>query len=285
VDFTREPIIETIITPKEGCKLVIRSSKSVGQEEFFVDAVELISFGSSLFFRSQERPKPFLVPVADYEVLEVREARMVVKHVGSERSIKIGGGREGAARSSRDREESPRRYPNYQEKGGDALPLKEKVVESHALITPTESAGEGGGGGEGRGEKKRERRRHYRRRRGRDEETSTPEGEAAWPPTTSEEVKMEFDTDEFPAPAHVTIPSQPPLSSLLPPPTTLISESIGDRYKDQPFFRRSSPERQEPSALPSCEEDNFPSSELQRRDREVCYEPKPPAEGNFIPLE
>ena len=59
VDFTREPIVETVITPKEGCKLVVRSSKSSGQEEYFVDAVEVVSFGTSFFFRSLERPKSF----------------------------------------------------------------------------------------------------------------------------------------------------------------------------------------------------------------------------------
>lgn len=93
MDFTREPVIESVITPREGCKLVVRSSKGGSQEEYFVDAVEMVSFGSSLFYRSLEKPKCFLLPVSDYEILEVREARMVLKHVGSDRSIKIGGGK------------------------------------------------------------------------------------------------------------------------------------------------------------------------------------------------
>ncbi|MEI8365092.1 MAG: hypothetical protein WCF65_01620 [Parachlamydiaceae bacterium] len=93
MDFTREPIIETVITPKEGCKLVVRSSKSNAQEEHFVDAVEVVSFGHSFFFRSLERPKTFIVPATDYEILEVREARMVLKNVGIDRTIKIAGGR------------------------------------------------------------------------------------------------------------------------------------------------------------------------------------------------
>ena len=59
VNFTREPIIESVITPKEGCKLVVRNSKGVSQEDNFVDAVEIVSFGSALFFRSLERPKAF----------------------------------------------------------------------------------------------------------------------------------------------------------------------------------------------------------------------------------
>lgn len=155
MDFTRQPIIESVITPKEGFKLVVRSSKSAGQEEFFVDAVEVISFGNALFFRSIERPKAFLVPASDYEVLEVREARMVLKNVGVERAIKIGGGREAA---------------------------KTKEAEM-PLEAPPEAAETKE---EGRPEKQREKRRH-RRRRGRGGETSseeTTEAETAPAPTT-----------------------------------------------------------------------------------------------------
>src|SRR5579872_1169412 len=102
VNFTREPIIETVITPREGCKLVVRNSKGNDQEDYYVDAVEVVSFGHSFFFRSLERPKSFLVPVSDYEILQVREARMVLKNVGLDRSIKIAGGREGNVRGGRE---------------------------------------------------------------------------------------------------------------------------------------------------------------------------------------
>lgn len=90
--FTREPIIETVVTPKDGCKLVVRSSKGSEQDEYLVDAVEVVSFGQSQFFRSMEKPKSFLVPVSDYEVFEVKETRMMLKNIGTEKSIKIGGG-------------------------------------------------------------------------------------------------------------------------------------------------------------------------------------------------
>lgn len=93
MNFTREPVIETIITPREGCKLVVRNSKGVG-EDYFVDAVEVVSFGNSFFFRSTEKPKSFLVPVTEYEIIELRETRMVLKTIGIEKSIKIGGGKE-----------------------------------------------------------------------------------------------------------------------------------------------------------------------------------------------
>ena len=79
MNFTREPIIETVITPKDGYKLTIRNSKGGSQEEYSVDAIEIVSFGQSMFFRSQERPKTFLLPVTDYEVVEVKETRVVLK--------------------------------------------------------------------------------------------------------------------------------------------------------------------------------------------------------------
>lgn len=139
MDFTREPMIETVITPREGAKLVVRSSKASAQEEYFVDAVEVVTFGSAIFFRSTEKPKAFLVPASDYEVLEAREARIVLKNVGSDRSIKIAGGREAAVRAPR-----------------------EVTEEKTETVAPAENL-------EGRQDRKKERRRQGRRRRGRDE--------------------------------------------------------------------------------------------------------------------
>lgn len=107
MNFTREPIIETVITPREGCKLVIRSSKTNG-EDYFVDAVEVVCFGNALFFRSLERPKAFLLPVSDYEVLELKETRMVLKNISTEKSIKINGGKKEEPEEKSDKKK--RRY-------------------------------------------------------------------------------------------------------------------------------------------------------------------------------
>lgn len=93
MNFTREPIIETIVTPKEGFRLVIRNSNGNSQEEYSVNSVEVVSFGKSFFFRSLEKPKAFLVPVSDYEVVEARETRSVLKKPQIDKPIKIGGGR------------------------------------------------------------------------------------------------------------------------------------------------------------------------------------------------
>lgn len=105
MNFTREPLIETVITSKDGYKLALRNSKGGGQEEFFVDALEVISFGNTSFYRSLEKPKSFLVPVGDYEILEVRETRMVLKTASVDRGIKIAGGRETAMKPNREEKE------------------------------------------------------------------------------------------------------------------------------------------------------------------------------------
>lgn len=228
MDFTREPIIETIITPKEGCKLVIRSSKNAGQEEYFVDAVEVIAFGNAFFFRSLERPKSFLVPVSDYEVLEVREARMVLKNVGLERSIKIGGGRDAGAKASRDVEKAPVIVREEEE--------REEQEES--VARQGEAAPEGRL--EGRIDKKRDRRRNYRKRRGREEREEGPKEEGV---EGTEPVLEEEPIDIIAPEAGVELSQEAPtplspsmLSSLLQPPPTLISETI-NRYRQNEMFK------------------------------------------------
>lgn len=219
MDFTREPIIETIITPKEGHKLVIRSSKSAGQEEYFVDAVEIIAFGHALFFRSLERPKAFLVPVSDYEVLEVREARMVLKNVGLDRSIKIGGGKEGTVKAPRE-EEKVEMVSAEEVEQEEVQP----VAEVSAEVRP-----------EVRVDKKRDRRRHYRKRRGRDEGIKEAV-EPIEPPLEGGGVNIppsEEGAEIVPEGA----PMAPTLfSSLLQPPPTLISETIS-RYRQNELFK------------------------------------------------
>lgn len=197
MDFTREPVIETIITPKEGHKLVVRSSKGYAQEEHFVDAIEVVSFGSSFFFRSLERPKSFMVPVNDYELLEVRETRMVLKNVGTERTIKIAGGKEGK-----------------QTKGQKSQKAKTEPSE-----------GESEGETAARVEKKRDRRRTSRRRKSKEE---SPEPKAEAPEQKSDE-QIEL------APPKKEI-SPESLKEFLCPPPKLIAETIHE-YKDKDTFK------------------------------------------------
>lgn len=232
MDFTREPIIETIITPKDGCKLAVRSSKGAGQEEYFVEALEVVAFGHALFFRSLERPKSFLVPVSDYEVVEVREARLVLKNLGPDRSIKIGGGRESTG--SKGSKEPIERVEVVQ-------PQEETVVGAEAEKTGAESTEVRSEGG--RLDKKRDRRRHYRKRRNGKEEASKEETvEISGVPPLEVDGKV-----SIPAPDEVVkheegeVVSQPTsslLSSLLQPPPTLISETI-NRYRENALFKNA----------------------------------------------
>lgn len=240
MDFTREPIIETVITPKEGCKLVVRSSKSAGQEEHFVDAVEVVSFGASFFFRSLERPKAFLVPASDYEVLEVREARMVLKNVGLERSIKIGGGREAAPQKPQPREPQE----------------KEPEVQSEAAALQNDP----------RSDKKRDRRRQLRRRRGgREDEPREADDKVALP---SPHPTAETETAQ---------PIPPPVfTSLLPPPMTLISETLS-RYKEDAQFKGAFYSKEEAGAPTADQEDEL----ARHRQSEVASEPESSLEYPF----
>lgn len=223
MDFTREPIIETVITPKEGCKLVVRSSKSNGQEEHFVDAIEVVSFGHSFFFRSLERPKTFLVPATDYEILEVREARMVLKNVGIDRAIKIGGGREGQMRTPREPavekvDLAPEGHSSQEDEAASDQSAAEKSPDSRL-------------------DKKRDRRRNYRRRRGRDgavEDENQEKGEATGSKIELSESHKATEDEHSPLVQQVITTSI--LTSLLPPPPNLISETIA-RYKDNALFK------------------------------------------------
>jgi hypothetical protein len=126
-------MILTVITPREGFKLVVRNT-SQRQEEYFVDAVEVVSFGNATFFRSLERPKPFLVPVSQYEVLEAKETRTVLKNVEMEKSIKIGGGQR--KEEDKKKKAKKRKLPledkkkEFKSKGGDTDDETKKVSSS-----------------------------------------------------------------------------------------------------------------------------------------------------------
>lgn len=215
MDFTREPIIETVITPRDGYKIVVRSSKTIGQEEYFVDAVEVVSFGGASFFRSLERPKAFLVPVSDYEVLEVREARVVLKNVGLDRSIKIAGGREGQVKTPKDEKRDERQ-------GEESKPSQEgKTFENRPKA-------------EGEVRSRRDRRRGRGRRRGEGEESQGTEEVAAAPIDKVDLIPPKLEGEAAALEGEKI--SNSILSSLLTPPPTLIKETL-HRYRDNALFQ------------------------------------------------
>ncbi len=202
MDFTREPIIETVITPREGYRLVVRSSKGAGSEEHFVDALEVVSFGSGIFFRSLERPKPFIVPVADYEVLEVREPRMVLKTSGSDNA----------------------KAPIQRLKAADPQKIEAAVAQEQPVGSQSSAEGKNIERPAEKNDKRRDRRRGFRRRRGGRDEAGRPEG--AEGETSEEALQPGLDANSELASETKMPSSTPMLSSILPPPTKLIRDDL-----------------------------------------------------------
>lgn len=222
VNFTREPIIETILSPKDGYKLCIRNSKITGSEELFVDAIEVVSFGQACFFRSQEKPKPFLVPISDYEVFEVKEIRMVLKNATHERNIKIGGGREAFAKPVKEQEPEPEEEVKEGEPSADAA-------------------------SETRGDKKRDRRRNRRRKLAGERRDQTEE-------KTQETSREEGEVEGEEKPVVEPKVSSAMFAHLLPPPPTLISEKL-NRLKEKELLQQSIAEIAPSEPVPVAEVD------------------------------
>ena len=150
MNFTREPIIETVITPKEGFRLVLRNINGISEKEYSVESIEVVSLGGAFFFRSMEAAQAFLLPVSDYEVLETRELQTVLKKPKIEKSIKIGGGsnekrskvapeNQGEkASEERSRKKAPRRRPSPVKKE-HLEEMESKQSELRALLSPPTS--------------------------------------------------------------------------------------------------------------------------------------------------
>lgn len=185
MDFTREPIIETIITPKDGYWLVIKNSKGSGSEHV-VDAVEVISFGTTYFLRSLEKPAAFLLPFGEYEITEKKITKAALKKPQVQKSIKI---------DSKDKK-------TPQEDLDSDLEMEKEQKE----------------------EAKAEKSKAGRRKRA----AKKADAKAA-----KEEIK-DAGSKEAKEAKEVTPPS------LLPPPTTLISDQIL-RYKDYLQTEKSAP--------------------------------------------
>lgn len=230
--FTREPIIETVITARNGYRLCVRNSKSP-VEELLVDALEIVSFGQALFFRCIERPKAFLLPVSDYEVSEVRETRLVLKHMAQEVVKK----HEPNNRSLPKQE--VRLEPRAEEvKQVEASPSTETVEAKDAAS---------------RNDRRRERRRQ-RRRRGDsrsdasgslEEDNQEDNSDSSSEPVTSSfentEVSLvEENLKQEPVNTRSKSRSRNPVkivNALLPPPSTLVSDLFRYEHLDDTKVR------------------------------------------------
>lgn len=273
--FTREPLIETVMTPREGYKLVVRSTRNVESEEYFVDALEVVSFGQALFFRSMERPKCFLVPVSDYEVMEVRETRLILKAAPLEKGVKIGGGREASIKSSKDVKEE--KHEDEESHIFEAAEEEEEVLESD-FVQPESPVSES------KLEKRRERRRHRRRKSRADEkeEVLSTEVKAAAPVDelsesysngASEDIVEEEKIVKQPVDINLHF------SSLIPPPPTLISETI-NQYRNNENFKKAFVQPEETSEESVVELDEQ-SEQSEKLEDSFSHESTPNLESEF----
>ena len=263
MDFTREPIIESIITPREGFRIVVRSSKNVGHEEYFVDALEMVVFGGTVFFRSNEKPKPFLVPSCDYEIFEVREPRVLLKTPLIEGTVKISSFKEQTTREQPVREQPPkplhrssssssneqtsfRMNSPVQEEKEEVVVKEEKKLpltnsEIEAPFSSSTQEESSNGSQDAQYDKKKDKRTRYRKRKGsrddmpdvKDEkrdDSSLFEDNTLSPKVlegfSEAEVKVELTRkDDLP----------PVIRTVLPPPSTLIRDDIERLRKDDTF--------------------------------------------------
>ena len=208
-------MIETIITPKDGFRLTLKNSKVAEAEEYSVEALEVVSFGSAQFFRSQEKPKTFLLPIADYEVVETREAKIVLKNPVIEKTIKIAGGKE----------------PHVKV-------VKHEPLEVIEAVEPQEEEKEVVF--EKRKDKKRNRRKKSQEQRQHEKENIEVKA--------SQEAQQESADD-----AELTPHPIPVFATLLPPPTMLISETIA-RYKAMDSYDKFMIHKEEPGVAHESQE-------------------------------
>jgi hypothetical protein len=211
VHFTREPIIESVLSARDGFKLVLKNSKMSSSSEVSAEVIEIVSFSGNVFYRSQDRSKNFLLPASDYEVQEVKDSRLVLKNITLEKSNKL----QNPPKESASRE------------------IEEELVaeESGEIEAVSEPVSTPSAGGSSRLERRRERRRNRRRRQSEEkanQDKSSPSSTEVQESEILEESIQNEGLDE----GIVTQSAPIPTIHLIPPPTTLISQTLA-RYKEK----------------------------------------------------
>lgn len=117
--FTREPIIESVLTTRSGHKLVVRSTQLSQGVEYRVDALEIVSFPGGLFYRHIEGSKPFFVPASDYEIFEVKESRLSLKVASSAEEKEKPARKKKRTRGGRKKESATREGEPLETEGSD----------------------------------------------------------------------------------------------------------------------------------------------------------------------
>ncbi|MEG0037274.1 MAG: hypothetical protein RSB82_01275 [Victivallaceae bacterium] len=204
--FTREPVIETVVTSREGYKLTIRSAKNPSFEPLVVDALEVVSLGRSCFFRNSDRTKSFLLPISDYEVFEIRDARVNLKALVVEKGIKIAGGRAASLKIPKDKALQPLNGKAVEKEKAPLVEIIEEVIDSYTGASPEDmvvSVAEAASGSKSK--KSWKEKKHNKKK---------------FKESSEERVKSSESSNE-------ESPASDKKFCLIPPPALLISEVIG----------------------------------------------------------
>lgn len=141
MQFTRDPIIQCVVIARESHKLLVRSSKAAHQQEYYLDAVEILLIGETTFYRSTEK-HVFLLPAADYEIFETRESRISLR-LPESRKADAAKESDGSAKDESDKSEKKRERRRSRRGKKPAQEAAPKTVEeAPPKETPQESAPE-----------------------------------------------------------------------------------------------------------------------------------------------
>lgn len=130
--FTREPIIQTIISAREGYTICVRSLAT--EEDIAVEVVELVTFDNLGFYRFTEKGNSYLFPIKSYLLVEQRIQGMVLKSSGrKEKEIKIGKGKE---EEPSQKEDKKKRKKNKLLRAKETLETKTEIIEDPVANKP-----------------------------------------------------------------------------------------------------------------------------------------------------
>lgn len=270
--FTRDPVIETVITSREGYKLSVRNTKHFSQDPFVVEAVEVISLGNTCFFRNCDHSKPFIVPAGDYEVMEIRDTKINLKAVGLDRGIKIAGGREALIKL-------PKAAPvTVEESSSSETVATAESSSSESSTTPSSHSTTRKEKKERKGDKWKEKKKQGRKKA--NKEVSEVAG-------SSQEI-IDTVTEELWEESQENKLGEQKKFSLLPPPAKLISEIISQTISDPEITSADLDESLQALVTESSEVINallsgdqtiiFPEEEMEASpvcEQPVCEQPLP----------
>lgn len=104
MDFTRIPLLETILTAREGYVLHLHNCWRE-EEHYTAAALQLVTIGGVLFYRAAEDPCLFLLPANAYRVTESKQPSLGLVYSKEQRRPRKGNTRKRRRQSTNDKEQ------------------------------------------------------------------------------------------------------------------------------------------------------------------------------------